>query len=107
MLVKLVAADTHLLSIPPDCQLRRAIGEATRLEDLGRDTGDLLDFRVDLVKPGLPRLPLCVMIATDPNFDDGEQAHDVFFGDFHWASKSVVRGAVEPRGLDEVLAADE
>ena len=104
------AREPELLRIPPDRDARAAVAQAgagLALHD-GGHAGDLrrrdramCSHRAD------PLLPLGGVIALDPALDRDEHADHLFAADLHGARVAVMRRAVDPRGLHEILAAEQ
>ena len=106
MLRDLFAGDAQLRRIPVDRKSRAVIAEASRL---AHRRGDAVDFG-DAVRDGLhplrPRLVFLLVVALHPHLDRGQQPENLLFADLHGAAVAVVRRARNPRGLQQVLAAE-
>src|SRR5689334_2677934 len=59
-----------------------------------------------MVEPRFPTSPFGLVVTLGPHLDGGEHAHDLFLADLERASESMMRRAVDPRGLQQGLVAD-
>ena len=103
------SGDAERLRVPLDRDTRAAVAQRRVGFSLhvGGDAGDLRHLTSDVVAARDPRLPLGGVIAPDPVLDRDQHADHLFAADLHRARVAVVRRAVDPRGFDEILAAEE
>ena len=60
-----------------------------------------------MVKPLQPQFPFGIVVTLEPHFDGHQHTHGLFLADLEGAGEAVVGRAVDPGGLNEVLAAEQ
>jgi hypothetical protein len=99
----LSAGDVQRRAIPFDLQPRCVVRKIFWLKDLRSNTGNFRDAIADVSQPGLPNLPLRLVIALRPHLDGGEHSHNFFLADLERATEGMVRRTVQPGSLQEIF----
>src|SRR6185437_9247206 len=99
--------DPELFLVPRNLKAGAVIVQSVWLPHGRGDAFDFGDAIRDVVHPRGPHSVLGFVVALHPDFHGRQHSHHFLFAYFHAAAMAVVRGAGHPRGLDQILAAQQ